>query len=77
MNKIQGGQFLNSIMNMKNQINENKKYINNLFSKYDIDNDRLLSFEVFYLFFNYYCIIEESLITSIFISSCLLGIKKF
>ncbi len=41
MNKIQGAQFVNSMMNMNIQINENNKYVNNLFSKYDIDNIEL------------------------------------
>jgi hypothetical protein len=53
MNKIQGAQFVNSMMNMNIQINENNKYVNNLFSKYDIDNDGLLSFEDFnHFYFN-------------------------
>ena len=51
MNKIQGTEFVNSMMNMNIQINENNKYVNNLFSKYDIDNDGLLSFEDFNNFY--------------------------
>ena len=51
MNKIQGVQFINLVMNMNIQINENNKYVNNLFSKYDIDNDGLLSFEDFNHFY--------------------------
>ena len=38
-------------MNMNIHINENNKYVNNLFSKYDIDNDGLLSFEDFNNFY--------------------------
>ncbi len=51
MNKIQGTEFVNSMMNMNIQINENNQYVNNLFSKYDIDNDGLLSFEDFIQFY--------------------------
>ena len=50
MNKIQGVQFINLVMNMNIQINENNQYVNNLFS-YDIDNDGLLSFEDFIQFY--------------------------
>ena len=43
MNKIQGARFVSSIIGI--QVNKDSKYVNNLFSKYDIDNDGLLSFE--------------------------------
>ena len=43
MNKIQGARFVSSIISI--QVNKDSKYVNNLFSKYDIDNDGLLSFE--------------------------------
>ena len=43
MNKIQGIGFINSMLDIENNIID--QYINNLFSLYDIDNDELLSFE--------------------------------
>jgi len=49
MNKIQYTQFVNFMMNI--QIDENCKYIKNFFSKYDLDNDGLLSFVEFSNFY--------------------------
>ena len=38
-------------MNKNIQTNENNKYVSNLFSKYYIDNNELLSYEDFNKFF--------------------------
>ena len=45
MNKTQSIKFINSMMNKNIQNNENNKDVKDLFSKYDIDNDGLISFE--------------------------------
>ena len=49
MNKTQGARFMSSIMNI--QVNKDNKYVNNLFSKYDMNNDGLLSFQDFINFY--------------------------
>ena len=45
MNKTQITKFINLMMNKNIQNNENNKDVKDLFSKYDIDNDGLISFE--------------------------------